>query len=48
MLIEVTKSFNMPDINSNWLIIDGLFGSGLHDPLPGGFQSVVRNINDSG
>ncbi len=48
MLTEVTKSFNMPDINSNWLVIDGLFGSGLHDPLPGGFQSVVRNINDSG
>lgn len=47
-LLEVTQSFTMPEINHSWLVVDGLFGSGLHDSLPGGFQSLVRTINDSG
>lgn len=47
-MLEVTQSFTMPEIDRHWLVVDGLFGSGLHDPLPGGFQSLVRTINDSG
>lgn len=46
--LEVVQSFEMPEIDSGWLVVDGLFGSGLHDSLPGGFQSLVQTINDSG
>lgn len=43
---EVTKSFNMPQIHSNHLVIDGLFGSGLSEELKGGFKMLVQNVND--
>lgn len=46
--MEVVRTFQMPDLTRGWLVVDGLFGSGLHDPLPGGFQAIVQNINDSG
>lgn len=44
----ITKTFDMPDLGPNDLVIDGLFGSGLREPLTGGFMSLVRYINESG
>lgn len=44
---EVTGNFSLPDLSQNHLVIDGLFGSGLRDPLTGGFMSLVRYINES-
>ena len=45
---EVVESFRMPELTDDTLVIDGLFGSGLREPLEGGFQALVRNINESG
>lgn len=45
---EITTSFNPPHISENDVIIDGLFGSGLREPLSGGFASLARLINESG
>ena len=46
MFTEVTKSFNMPQLHANYLVIDGLFGSGLNEELKGGFKVLVQNVND--
>lgn len=45
---EVTGRFALPQMNTNTLVIDGLFGSGLRGQLTGGFMMLVRAINDSG
>lgn len=47
-LVEIIDSMEQPELTSRHLIIDGLFGSGLRDPLSGGFMTLVRDINDSG
>ncbi len=47
ILREVTKEFEPPHLNSDALIIDGLFGSGVNKPLTGGFAAVVKYINQS-
>lgn len=47
-LHEITNSFNTPELGPNDLVIDGLFGSGLREPLTGGFMALVRYINESG
>lgn len=40
--------FEKPDLDSDCVVIDGLFGSGLNRPLPRGFQVLVNDINESG
>lgn len=45
--IEVSTEFDPPVLDSNTLVIDGLFGSGLNKPLAGGFASLVKYINAS-
>ena len=45
--IEVSMEFDPPVLDSNTLVIDGLFGSGLNKPLAGGFASLVKYINSS-
>lgn len=45
---EIVNTFNTPELGSSDLVIDGLFGSGLREPLTGGFMALVRYINDSG
>lgn len=45
---EVTHAFNPPHLGKNDVVIDGLFGSGLNNPLEGGFRAVARYINESG
>lgn len=44
---EVTASFNPPMLSETDLVIDGLFGSGLREPLSGGFLMLVRYINEN-
>lgn len=45
---EVIKAFTPPHISEEDVILDGLFGSGLREPLSGGFASVARHVNESG
>ena len=44
---EVTREFDPPELTSNTVVIDGLFGTGLVKPLEGGFPSLVKYINQS-
>ena len=46
--VEITTSFNPPHLEKNVVVIDGLFGPGLREPLTGGFAMVARLINESG
>ncbi len=44
---EVTGlQFSMPDLQGDVTVIDGLFGSERTKPLSGGYQSIVRYINE--
>ena len=45
--IEVTSQFEAPQLTSDHVVIDGLFGTGLSKPLNGGFASLVKFINAS-
>ena len=45
---EITTRFTPPELGPDDVVIDGLFGSGLRQPLKGGYTSVVQLINDSG
>lgn len=45
---EVTREFTPPYLSNNDVVIDGLFGSGLKQPLQGGFVALTRYINESG
>jgi len=47
-LIEIIDSMEQPELTSRHLVVDGLFGSGLRDPLSGGFKTLVQDINESG
>lgn len=47
-LTEIIESAEIPPITPNHLVIDGLFGSGLRDPLMGGYTTLARNISESG
>ena len=44
---EVTKGFTPPVLSASDVVLDGLFGAGLKNPLEGGFKSLVRYINES-
>lgn len=45
---EVSHQFTPPYLSQNDVVIDGLFGSGLSQPMTGGFVALARYINDSG
>lgn len=45
---EVKRDFSPPYLSENDVVVDGLFGSGLRQPLQGGFVMLARYINDSG
>ena len=45
---EVVREFTPPYLGENDVVIDGLFGSGLKNPLKGGFKAMASLINDSG
>lgn len=44
---EVSTQFDPPKLTANDIVIDGLFGTGLSNPLSGGFAAVVQYINAS-
>ncbi len=44
---EIVTNFSLPDLQKSHLVVDGLFGSGLREPLSGGFMALVRYINES-
>lgn len=44
---EVKHDFQPPYLGENDVVVDGLFGSGLHQPLQGGFVMLARLINES-
>lgn len=44
---EVTGIFTLPHLSKEYVVIDGLFGSGLREPLSGCFMMLVRYINES-
>lgn len=46
-LQEVVDTFMMPDLHRNFLIIDALFGTGLREPLKGGYSYLVQRINEA-
>ncbi len=45
---EVSREFTPPYLGKNDVVVDGLFGSGLSQPLMGGFKAIAGYINDSG
>ncbi|MDD2603012.1 MAG: NAD(P)H-hydrate epimerase, partial [Prevotella sp.] len=45
--IEISLNFDPPELKSDTVVIDGLFGSGINKPLMGGFASLVKYINQS-
>ena len=45
--IEVVSKFEAPRLESQDIVIDGLFGSGLNRPLEGGYAGIVKYINSS-
>lgn len=45
---EVGREFIPPYLSKEDVVIDGLFGSGLNQPLQGGFVAMARYINESG
>lgn len=44
---EITNEFAPPYLSKEDLVIDGLFGTGLKEPLKGGFTALVKYINES-
>lgn len=47
-LVEIIDRAELPSLTPEHLVIDGLFGSGLRDPLEGGFMMLARVISESG
>jgi len=45
---EVIKQFNRSHLDRNYIVVDGLFGTGLRDALTKGFRELVKFISDSG
>ena len=45
---EIKKDFSPPYLGENDVVIDGLFGTGIRQPLQGGFAMLARLINESG
>lgn len=46
-LTEITQQFNIPELERNCVVVDGLFGSGLERSLPPSFSVLIRTINES-
>lgn len=45
---QITRDFNPPYLSKEDVVVDGLFGAGLKQPLQGGFVALSRLINESG
>ena len=44
---EISRKFDLPNLTDKDLVIDGLFGIGIKDPLSGSFALLVKFINNS-
>ena len=44
-LVEITSELVFPELTSDDLVIDALFGTGLSKPLSGGFALVTKRLN---
>ena len=44
---EVVNNFSPPELDATDVVIDGLFGTGLNNPLRGGYAALVQYINNS-
>lgn len=42
---EITQGFEFPQVESEHIVIDALFGTGLSKPMSGGFAHVAKRIN---
>lgn len=47
-MTEIVHTAHIPPLTPDYLVIDGFFGTGLHNPLEGGYMSMARYINESG
>ena len=45
---EVKKDFLPPYLGEDDVVVDGMFGGGLRQPLQGGFKGLATYINESG
>lgn len=45
---EVKRDFQPPYLGADDVVVDGMFGGGLRQPLQGGFKALATYINDSG
>lgn len=48
LMTEIVHTAQIPTLTADHLVVDGLFGSGLRNPLEGGYKSMARYINESG
>jgi ADP-dependent NAD(P)H-hydrate dehydratase / NAD(P)H-hydrate epimerase len=46
-IVELEKGGVFPELSPEWVVIDGLFGSGLNRPLEGAALEIVKKINAS-
>ena len=47
-MTEIVHTSHIPTLTADHLVIDGLFGTGLRNPLEGGYMAMARYINESG
>lgn len=47
-MTEIVHTSHIPTLTPDHLVIDGLFGTGLRNPLDGGYKAMARYINESG
>ena len=47
-MTEIVHTAHIPPLTADHLVVDGLFGTGLHNPLEGGYMAMARYINESG
>lgn len=45
---QIIREFNPPYLGPEDVVVDGLFGTGLSQPMQGGFVALARLINESG
>ena len=47
-MTEIVHTAHIPPLTADHPVVDGLFGTGLHNPLEGGYMAMARYINESG